>query len=81
LDGKAAADGVPSTTGPSSSSPASAIRGIPDYDYEVGNLQFVRDFSCFQKKKDSDAEKIDFQPFAGTGASLGKPKKTSKVLR
>ena len=51
-----------------------AVRGIPDYSYEVGSLEFVRDFSCFDKVNHIGAQGPDFFPFGGAGTSLGKAK-------
>ncbi|XP_044739649.1 ubiquitin recognition factor in ER-associated degradation protein 1 [Chrysoperla carnea] len=47
---------------------ASYVRGIPDYDYRIGTLKFIRTIKPEKKvKKDIDD---DFQAFQGAGFSL-----------
>ncbi|GJQ79846.1 putative ubiquitin fusion degradation protein UFD1 [Trypoxylus dichotomus] len=46
------------------------IRGIPDYDYQIGTLRFIR---CVEKPGSSKDKDIDeFKAFSGTGFSLKK---------
>lgn len=44
-------------------------RGVPDFDYEIGNLKFIR---IPKKENDNSKSKqeIEFQPFSGSGKSL-----------
>lgn len=49
-------------------------RGIPDYDYKIGYLNFFR-FDLKRKEaeqnKDGDSDdKTQFKPFSGSGSSL-----------
>lgn len=44
------------------------IRGIPDYDYEIGTLKFIRR-NYKQLSKDND-ENNEFKAFSGTGFTL-----------
>lgn len=46
------------------------VRGIPDYDYEIGTLRFIRRIDKPGTSKDKDAE--DFKAFSGAGFSLKK---------
>jgi len=43
-------------------------RGIPDYDYEIGSLRFLR-YSKAVEEKDTE-EESQFQAFSGSGQSL-----------
>lgn len=47
-------------------------RGIPDYDYTPGNLQFTRNFQYFTDKKAKAEQSKDpgFSPFSGAGHTL-----------
>lgn len=68
LDGKKRKDSISSDV----SGPKQAyIRGIPDYDYEVGFLRFIRrtDKGNVSKEKEENSE---FKAFSGTGFSLKK---------
>lgn len=52
---------------------AEYTRGIPDYNFEVGNIRFIR-----AKKKDPMGDKeneAEFSPFGGSGQSLRQAKK------
>lgn len=45
------------------------VRGIPDYDYQIGTLSFIR----WKPKKTTDEEKNGnnhFEAFTGTGQTL-----------
>lgn len=44
------------------------VRGIPDYDYQIGNLSFMRNVK--QEVKVEEDEDDDFQAFSGAGFSL-----------
>lgn len=46
------------------------VRGIPDYDYEVGFLRFIRRNDRNNSVKDK--EENEFKAFSGTGFSLKK---------
>ncbi|KAK9892544.1 hypothetical protein WA026_020527 [Henosepilachna vigintioctopunctata] len=43
------------------------VRGIPDYDYEIGTLQFMRRVN---KQNKTDNGKNEFKPFSGSGNVL-----------
>ena len=52
---------------------AEYTRGIPDYNFQVGDIRFIR-----AKKKKTEAEKEneeEFKAFEGTGQSLRQAKK------
>lgn len=68
LDGKRRKDSASSDTAPSK---PIYVKGIPDYDYEIGTLRFIRR----SEKGGSSKEKEDdgaFRAFSGTGFSLRK---------
>lgn len=44
------------------------VKGIPDYDYQIGTLKFIRR-PVKQKNNDSE-ENSGFKAFSGTGFSL-----------
>ena len=47
-------------------------RGIPDYNFQVGDIRFIR----AKKKKEAEKEnEEDFKAFEGTGQSLRQAKK------
>ncbi|KAL3271818.1 hypothetical protein HHI36_022288 [Cryptolaemus montrouzieri] len=62
LDGKKRKD---STEGPSPK--PVYVRGIPDYDYEIGTLKFMRRST---KQNNKDNGKDEFKPFSGSGNVL-----------
>lgn len=65
LDGKKRKD---STSNEASSSKTVYVKGIPDYDYQIGSLKFIR---RTVKQKNSDTEENgEFRAFSGTGFSL-----------
>lgn len=43
------------------------VRGIPDYDYEIGTLHFIR---RTMKQNSKEMENSEFKPFSGTGFVL-----------
>lgn len=47
------------------------VRGIPDYDYEIGFLHFIRRSEKNNVVKDKE-ENGEFKAFSGTGFSLKK---------
>lgn len=47
------------------------VRGIPDYDYEVGFLRFIRRSDKNHSSKDKE-QNGEFKAFSGTGFSLKK---------
>ncbi|XP_022161685.1 ubiquitin recognition factor in ER-associated degradation protein 1-like [Myzus persicae] len=49
-------------------------RGIPDYDYNIGTIQFIRNIRSVNKDKE-DENQEGFKPFAGSGSVLKKKKK------
>ncbi|CAH1164793.1 unnamed protein product [Phaedon cochleariae] len=65
LDGKKRKD---STSSESSAPKVVYVKGIPDYDYQIGTLKFIRR-TVKQKSKDEE-ETSEFQAFSGTGFSL-----------
>ncbi|CAH0548697.1 unnamed protein product [Brassicogethes aeneus] len=67
LDGKKRKD---STSSDSTTLPTKTayVRGIPDYDYEIGTLKFIR--RNFKPASKESAENIDFKAFSGNGFSL-----------
>lgn len=66
LDGKRRKD---STGADPSTSKAVYIRGIPDYDYELGTLKFLRKSKPKNENKDNQEE---FRAFSGKANSLRK---------
>ncbi|XP_050302543.1 ubiquitin fusion degradation protein 1 homolog isoform X2 [Anthonomus grandis grandis] len=44
------------------------VRGIPDYDWEIGTLRFIR--KTLKPKANESEEPDEFKPFKGTGFSL-----------
>ncbi|KAM7311761.1 ubiquitin recognition factor in ER-associated degradation protein 1 [Ixodes scapularis] len=48
-------------------------RGIPDYDYEIGTLRFIRTARPAQEDPDSKNEE-QFEAFSGEGRSLRQQK-------
>ncbi|XP_060516558.1 ubiquitin fusion degradation protein 1 homolog [Cylas formicarius] len=44
------------------------VRGIPDYDYEIGTLKFIR--RTVKQKSNQNEESDEFKPFSGAGFSL-----------
>ncbi|XP_056638383.1 ubiquitin fusion degradation protein 1 homolog isoform X1 [Diorhabda carinulata] len=64
LDGKKRKD----TAGSENISKPTYVKGIPDYDYKIGTLKFIR---RTVKPKSNDApEDTEFKAFSGTGFSL-----------
>lgn len=68
LDGKRRKDSSASDTAPSK---PVYVRGIPDYDYEIGTLKFIRWIGKASASKDPD-EDNEFKAFSGTAFSLKK---------
>jgi len=50
------------------------VRGVPDYDYQVGSLDFVRDLSYFETRARNASADSTFQAFTGDGKLLRAPK-------
>lgn len=48
-------------------------RGIPDYNYIIGTLQFIRNNKPIQEKENKETPN-DFKPFFGSGQSLRRSK-------
>lgn len=48
-------------------------RGIPDYNYVIGTLQFIRNNKPIQEKENKETPP-DFKPFFGSGQSLRRSK-------
>lgn len=44
------------------------VKGIPDYDYEIGTLKFMR--RNIKQKSDDTDENSEFKAFSGAGFSL-----------
>ncbi|KAL1502588.1 hypothetical protein ABEB36_007711 [Hypothenemus hampei] len=65
LDGKKRKDS--SSTDQTTHKPV-YVRGIPDYDYEIGTLKFIR--TTIKPKNNGTEENDEFKPFSGTGFSL-----------
>lgn len=65
LDGKKRKDSV--TTDSNTPKPV-YVKGIPDYDYEIGTLRFMRR-QVKTKNEDTD-ENGEFKAFSGAGFSL-----------
>ena len=54
--------------------PVAYQRGIPDYDYQIGTLKFLR-YSRVAEEKDKESDEASqFQAFSGEGQSLRQPK-------
>ncbi|XP_033228616.1 ubiquitin recognition factor in ER-associated degradation protein 1 isoform X2 [Belonocnema kinseyi] len=49
------------------------VRGIPDYDYKIGTLRFLRNVKPVNNKEPREAN--EFKPFAGEGNLLRRSKK------
>ncbi|XP_066586053.1 ubiquitin fusion degradation protein 1 homolog [Prorops nasuta] len=49
------------------------VRGIPDYDYQIGMLRFLRNMKPINNKETKEQE--EFKAFTGEGFSLRKSKK------
>lgn len=49
-------------------------RGIPDYDYQIGTLRFIRTPKPISTKDDPDKAKGSFEAFSGQGKQLFKKK-------
>nr|XP_023025158.1 ubiquitin recognition factor in ER-associated degradation protein 1 isoform X2 [Leptinotarsa decemlineata] len=65
LDGKKRKD---STSSDFASAKPVYVRGIPDYDYQIGTLKFIR--RPIKQKSDDIEESEEFKAFSGTGFSL-----------
>lgn len=65
LDGKKRKD---SSSSDSHVSKPTYVKGIPDYDYEIGTLNFIRRTLKTKEKENDDNE--EFKAFSGTGFSL-----------
>lgn len=68
LDGKRRKD---STSSDVTSPKPTYVRGIPDYDYEVGYLKFIRWPGKVSTSNDNE-EDSDFKAFSGAGFTLKK---------
>jgi len=67
LDGKRRKDSGPSDT----SSPKPVyVRGIPDYDYQIGTLRFLRHVTKSPDVSNNKEENDEFKAFSGEGFSL-----------
>lgn len=68
LDGKRRKDSAGLETMPTK---PTYVRGIPDYDYQIGTLRFIRwgGNKVAESGKDED-ENNEFKAFSGTGFSL-----------
>lgn len=49
-------------------------RGIPDYDYQIGNLKFIRAVKKEEEKGKENLEESRFEAFSGAGQSLRQAK-------
>lgn len=67
LDGKRRKDS--GSADPSPSKPV-YVRGIPDYDYQIGTLKFIRHTK--PQKDNSKESNEEFKPFQGKAFSLRK---------
>lgn len=65
LDGKKRKD---STSSNVSTPKPVYVRGIPDYDYQIGTLKFIR--RAVKQKSTENEENGEFKAFSGTGFSL-----------
>jgi ubiquitin fusion degradation protein 1 len=70
LDGKQKKSSDPE---PPSKVAVSYQRGIPDYDYQIGSLRFLR-FAKPSDIKEKESEASQFQAFSGSGQSLRQTK-------
>ena len=60
---------------------AEYVRGIPDYDWEVGTLNFIRHSRAPKSdstKNDDKSKKNGFEAFKGEGKSLRQAKSSRK---
>lgn len=65
LDGKKRKDSVSADAG----APKQIyVKGIPDYDYEIGTLKFMR--RQIKQKNEETEENGEFKAFSGAGFSL-----------
>ncbi|XP_018318630.1 ubiquitin fusion degradation protein 1 homolog [Agrilus planipennis] len=67
LDGKRRKDASSSET---DQRKVQYVRGIPDYDYEIGTLRFFRHLQKSSSSKPEEETYPDFKAFSGTGFSL-----------
>ena len=51
------------------------VRGIPDYEYRIGIIRFIRMVPRASEVKQSNSNSDDFQAFKGTGQTLHSRKK------
>lgn len=65
LDGKKRKE---SLSNEASSSKPVYVKGIPDYDYQIGTLKFMR--KLIKTKNDDNDENAEFKAFSGAGFSL-----------
>lgn len=74
LDGKQrkATDSEPAAA----KAPVAYQRGIPDYDYQLGTIKFLR--FAKQSEADKEAAEAEFQAFSGAGQSLRQTAKSRK---
>ncbi|KAK0179678.1 hypothetical protein PV327_005409 [Microctonus hyperodae] len=70
LDGKKRKDSSSSDT--QLSKPV-YVRGIPDYEYNIGSLKFLRNMKPIKNKEEKNAD--EFKAFTGEGFSLRKSRK------
>ncbi|KAJ8975763.1 hypothetical protein NQ317_004813 [Molorchus minor] len=73
LDGKKRKD---STSSDVPSSKPVYVKGIPDYDYEIGTLRFIR--RPMKQKNNENEEDSEFRAFSGTGFSLRNTSRSSE---
>lgn len=71
LDGKAA---LRTSTSDMSTTTTPILRGIPDYEYQIGTIRFIRMTPRINETKSNPATH-DFQAFKGTGQTLHSRKK------
>lgn len=64
MDGKERKDAPASAPGPSRTP---YIRGVPDYDYKIGTLKFLRNV---KPSKEIQQKTPEFKPFQGTSYTL-----------
>ena len=50
-------------------------RGIPDYNYQLGEIRFHRNFKYFDSKDNSNDDPVEMKPFEGSGQTLSTKKK------
>lgn len=65
LDGKKRKDSTPAEQ---PTSKPIYVRGIPDYDYQIGTLKFIR--RAVKQKSNDNEENNEFKAFSGAGFSL-----------